>query len=339
MRWVWIRRLGPFAPALMVVWPVWAACVTAWDLWGVVAQGKIAAATMVFGALIAGATAEGGGAVAFPVFTLALKIKPVVARDFSWLIQSIGMTSAAAVIVSAKIPVSGWVIRRATLSGACGALVSALWLAPRLSGPAVKIFFVSAWLGLGFALWLIERRRDRVMRRQVGGESLGPVGSPLVLLMGVLGGVVSGLVGSGLDLIMFATIVLALRLDERVATPTSVIVMALNSVIGCLVVGVLGPILRPGHTGLAPEAVAMWLAAVPVVCVMAPLGALLIRDRPRALVLGLLWCSMIAQYVGALALLPTMREPAMVAGSAVTILVTSLIFYALGALGARSEAA
>ena len=46
--------------------------------------------TMVFGATIGGMTSEGGGAVAFPVMTLALRIKPSVARDFSLMIQSCG---------------------------------------------------------------------------------------------------------------------------------------------------------------------------------------------------------------------------------------------------------
>ena len=45
---------------------------------------------MIFGATIAGMTSEGGGAVAFPVMTLALGIKPSVARDFSLMIQSCG---------------------------------------------------------------------------------------------------------------------------------------------------------------------------------------------------------------------------------------------------------
>ena len=36
-------------------------------------------------------TSEGGGAVAFPVMTLALGIKPAVARDFSLMIQSCGI--------------------------------------------------------------------------------------------------------------------------------------------------------------------------------------------------------------------------------------------------------
>ena len=40
---------------------------------------------------ISGMTSEGGGAVAFPVMTLALGIKPAVARDFSLMIQSCGI--------------------------------------------------------------------------------------------------------------------------------------------------------------------------------------------------------------------------------------------------------
>jgi hypothetical protein len=47
---------------------------------------------MVFGALVAGLTSEGGGAVAFPVMTLALGIQPAVARDFSLMIQSCGQS-------------------------------------------------------------------------------------------------------------------------------------------------------------------------------------------------------------------------------------------------------
>lgn len=47
--------------------------------------------TMILGATVAGMTSEGGGAVAFPVMTLLLHIDPVVARDFSLMIQSCGL--------------------------------------------------------------------------------------------------------------------------------------------------------------------------------------------------------------------------------------------------------
>jgi uncharacterized membrane protein YfcA len=51
---------------------------------------------MIFGAMVGGATSEGGGAIAFPVMTLALGIAPAVARDFSIMIQSCGKTTVSA---------------------------------------------------------------------------------------------------------------------------------------------------------------------------------------------------------------------------------------------------
>ena len=38
-------------------------------------------------------TSEGGGAVAFPVMTLLLQIDPSVARDFSLICQSFGLST------------------------------------------------------------------------------------------------------------------------------------------------------------------------------------------------------------------------------------------------------
>jgi uncharacterized membrane protein YfcA len=46
--------------------------------------------TMIVGSAIGGATSEGGGAVAFPVMTLVMKLAPAIARDFSLMVQSCG---------------------------------------------------------------------------------------------------------------------------------------------------------------------------------------------------------------------------------------------------------
>ena len=54
---------------------------------------------MAFGSFIAGATSEGGGAIAYPVMTLWCQIDPKIARDFSLMIQSVGMVAAAASIL------------------------------------------------------------------------------------------------------------------------------------------------------------------------------------------------------------------------------------------------
>ena len=61
-----------------------------YDFFSLFADRYLLSLTMVLGATVAGMTSEGGGAVAFPVMTLALKITPAVARDFSLMIQSCG---------------------------------------------------------------------------------------------------------------------------------------------------------------------------------------------------------------------------------------------------------
>ena len=56
---------------------------------------------MCLGSFIAGATSEGGGAIAYPVMTLGpWKIAPLIARDFSLMIQSVGMIAAGVSIGS-----------------------------------------------------------------------------------------------------------------------------------------------------------------------------------------------------------------------------------------------
>ena len=58
--------------------------------------------TMIFGAMIGGATSEGGGAVAFPVMTLALGIPPAIARDFSMMCQSCGELELLSSLINLK---------------------------------------------------------------------------------------------------------------------------------------------------------------------------------------------------------------------------------------------
>ena len=65
--------------------------------------GYWASITMVFGSLVAGATSVGGGAVAFPVMTLVLDVAPAVARDFSMMIQTVGMVAATFTILYQQV--------------------------------------------------------------------------------------------------------------------------------------------------------------------------------------------------------------------------------------------
>ena len=98
------RRLCSFIIPATVVWVIWWSYMFFTKDSFAVFNEKIGSfnkplflvsITMIFGALVAGATSEGGAAIAFPVLTLTMGVSPPIARDFSYLIQSVGMTSAA----------------------------------------------------------------------------------------------------------------------------------------------------------------------------------------------------------------------------------------------------
>ena len=57
--------------------------------------------------------------MAFPIMTLVFGILPAVARDFSFMIQSAGMTAAAATIAIMQVQVEMHSIIYATIGGAC----------------------------------------------------------------------------------------------------------------------------------------------------------------------------------------------------------------------------
>ena len=57
-------------------------------------------AIMVLGGFVAGITPEGGGAVAFPMLSVFFEVERSMARDFSLMIQSVGMTSASIFILT-----------------------------------------------------------------------------------------------------------------------------------------------------------------------------------------------------------------------------------------------
>ena len=66
---------------------------------------------------------QGGASVAFPIMTLAFGIVPLVARDFSFMIQSAGMTAAAATIVIMQVQVEMHSLLYATAGGIFGIIL------------------------------------------------------------------------------------------------------------------------------------------------------------------------------------------------------------------------
>jgi uncharacterized protein len=247
--------------------------------------------TMIFGSFIAGASPEGSAAVAYPIFTLILKIAPPVARNFAFAIQSIGMTSATLLIIGMKIKVDWTYIKYVAFGGIFGLVFGTYYVVPLVSPVQAKLFFVSLWLSFGIALWLQNRRPER----EVFDKIQNPQMADFIRLMafGLVGGIISSLFGTGINIFTFCLMTIYYRVSEKVATPSSVIIMTIETILGFFLhAKILGDFQQ--------EAFEIWLACVPFVAIFAPLGAFVISKMPRKGIAQLLYMILIIQFFGAM---------------------------------------
>lgn len=291
------RRLRQSLLVSAGVTGVWLVAVTVSGSWARVGEHWVAAFTMVFGSFVAGATPQGGGAVAFPVFTKALSVPAETARSFSLCIQAVGMTSAAASIVINRRAVEWRAAAGGALAGGVTFVLTLLLLGDRnrpfwpvdVPGEYVKVTFTLIVL----AMVVVVVIGDRIPIRSVS-DRLPPLNRRLqfaLLLAGVFGGVASALVGSGADVMVYLFVVVLFGVSAEVGVPTSVVTMAAVSVVGFITLGLVDGqlfidldgtdrVVAVGGHRLAAAAplreadlFGMWLAAAPIVTWGAPFGA------------------------------------------------------------------
>lgn len=247
--------------------------------------------TMIFGSFIAGASPEGSAAVAYPIFTLILKIAPAVARNFAFAIQSIGMTSATLLIIGMRLKVDWNYIIFVTIGGVFGLFLGTYFIVPYVSPVQAKLFFVSLYLSFGIALWMQNRRPQREVYDKI--ENFKDSDKARLIIFGLVGGIISSIFGTGINIFTFCLMTIYYRVSEKVATPSSVIIMTIETILGLFI-----------HTQLIndfqPEAFEIWLACVPFVAVFAPLGAFVISKMPRKGIATLLYIILIVQFFGAI---------------------------------------
>jgi len=252
------------------------------------------AITMIFGSFISGATSEGGGAVAFPVMTLLFNILPSTARDFSFSIQSFGMTAATFLIFRKKIPVTISGIVFPAFGAIIGNFVGFKYLFSLFHPADLKIFFCSLWMSFIFvfikSLKLPENNQD--VDVEVNLKNI-----MILFFAGVLGGIVTALTGTGLDILTFSVLTLYFNLSIKKATPSSVVLMAINSYCAMGMKNFY-------FGGLDPQAFEYLLICIPVVIFGAPLGSFLIKDRDKRPITLFLVTTISIQFVAALLILP-----------------------------------
>lgn len=275
------------------VWTVWLLYAYL-DLMFIMQENWPVSVTMIFGSFIAGATSEGGGAIAFPVFTKVLHISPQDAKVFSLAIQSVGMVAASMMIVIMRVSIEWRIILWASLGGFFGIVISTLGISPWVEAGVVKMLFTAMMSSFAFTLTLLNWKK----RCYNGHLFIFEKQERWICVMaGLVGGMMSGLVGNGIDIICFSVMVLLFRLTEKVSTPTSVVLMAINSVVGfALHVFVTG--------AFTPTVENYWLAAVPVVVVGAPVGAYCCTRMNNKAIALLLISLIVIELISSLILIP-----------------------------------
>ncbi len=273
--------------------------------------------TMVFGSFIAGATSEGGGAVAFPVFTKLLDIAPQDAKVFSLAIQSVGMVAASLTIIMLRIAIPWRLVLWISLGGVVGVTVSSLYLAPLFSAALLKVLFTALVSSFALTLFVLgwrPRQYNTAMPVDHGLEKI------ILWVVGFAGGCMSGLVGNGIDIISFSIMILLFRLSEKIATPTSVILMAINALVGFLLHWLwLGQ--------FSDHIQQWWLAAIPVVIIGAPLGAYCCSRLDNRLIAAVLIVLIVVELISTLLLVPLTAK--IVALGGLAFLFFLLLYYSL----------
>lgn len=334
------RRARQALGVSIAVTAVWALWVTAAGHWDRIADQWAAAVTMVFGSFVAGSTPQGGGAVAFPVFTKLLDVPAEVARSFSLSIQTVGMGTATAAILLRRRAVQ-WRLVAISVPAAVVAFAVVAWFggdgdAPFrpsvLPGAYVKVTFTLVLAAMALVVVLGRRVPVRVIEQDVDD-----IGSRLVvagLVAGAIGGAASALVGSGADVVTYLLVVVLVGLDPRIGVPTSVVAMTAVSVTGFVLLGLVdghlsieltdgmvtavGDVVpdEPLDAGRA-DLFGLWLAAMPVVAWGAPLGSAV---AARLSVRHLVWLVVglaVAETISTIVFLDELRTDAGLAAYAV----------------------
>lgn len=257
--WIWLLWLVGF-------YSVWSWMVFAQDRWADVQAHWPIALAMALGSYVAGSTPMGGGTVGFPILVLLFELPATLGRDFSFAVQSIGMTSATIFILARRQPLAWAMLKGAMLGSLIGTPLGIWFIAPLIPELWIKVTFAVIWASFG----VLHLYRIREIASHVGMTEFDErwdfrvglgVGS-------VAGATIAAVTGVGIDMVLYAALVLLCRADLKIAIPTSVVIMAFTSVLGIVVKNLT--------TGLQPGVFENWLAAAPVVCLGAPLGAFMV---------------------------------------------------------------
>ena len=245
--WIWLVWLALF-------YSLWLFLSFGLGYWEQIKTHWPIAVAMAVGSYVAGSTPMGGGTVGFPVLVLLFDMPASLGRNFGLMIQSIGMTSATIFILCRRIPIERRMLPWSMFGSAVGLVFGTFYVVPHIPDTAVKLIFACLWMSFG----VLTLTKNREM---CGFKNLAPIprseAMSLGLLVGLAGGITTSATGVGIDMLLYTLLVLLYRMDLKAAVPTSVIIMAVSSV--------MGTVLHLQIGDLNSEVFHNWLAASPFV--------------------------------------------------------------------------
>ncbi|KAK6035437.1 hypothetical protein COOONC_27058 [Cooperia oncophora] len=245
--------------------------------------------TMILGSFVGGITSEGSGAVAFPVMTLALHISPEIARDFSLMIQSCGMTSALICVLFMKVKIENRAVILGTLGGIPGFIIGVHFIDPLFTGPQKKMMFVAIWTSFAIALAILNSQKKRTTFKDIPDFCWWK--AVILFFTGFVGGVFDSFAGSGVDICIFSILTLLFRVTEKTATPTTVVLQRVNAVIGFFY--------RAAMMGDISEMAWRYFAlSVPVAAIFGPLGSFLGSHLHRQVIAAFVYILELVALIG-----------------------------------------
>lgn len=258
---------------LAAFYSIWLYLVIGKGLWSVAIAHWPMAFAMAIGSYAAGSTPMGGGTVGFPVLVLLFELPASLGRDFSFAVQSIGMTSAAIFILARRQPIATAMLTGAMVGATLSTPVGILLVAPLLSELWIKLVFAVLWASFG-VLHLYRLNEIASHSGMTDFDERWDFKAGLVIGL-LAGATVAAVSGVGIDMMLYTALVLLCRADLKIAIPTSVIIMAYTSIIGIAVKVFLSA------EGIQPGVFENWLAAAPVVAIGAPLGVYIVAKIGR----------------------------------------------------------
>ena len=116
---------------------------------------------MAVASFVSGASCQGGGSITFPLITVGFQLSPSVARDFSYMIQAVGMSAAAFSIFYLRLQIEYASIIYCSIGGVFVIGICLHYVSDHIPPDFAKMYYVAIWFAFALNLFILNRRSGR----------------------------------------------------------------------------------------------------------------------------------------------------------------------------------